>query len=1277
MSSNSLQIEKYKKESQDQLDLIDNQDQQNGVTQKPTINNHKTLKSNTKIDRTQSKIRIRSQIQSDESDEGFEDSQELKNSVDSGTEVKVKNTTGDELSIQNTETRGRKKQTDRLPPPPLIDQQYSLVPDMIAGWRPKFSNDKALPPPIPLSFDDENLDYIIEKLLKTQRYTVLYLGFRPKTSYDIHREFSGKPNSYNFKYGNILLQKNVLSQFNVHIETENFHQQSRDFNVSSLVYNEDLSRGRPFIGMNPQYPTNKMKFDSMFEGGNLDCVIKISENEYDLYMRVDSNTKGHLQWYNFKVFNAKKGEKVRFNIQNFTKKRSLKAYFILSFEYLFEYEDDEVQFAQIPPYTYSYLINMLKPVIYNQLNDDCKNSYLQEQTICKSLSGIPVQMLSITDYLDQSLNLSLRKVVVIIARMHPGEAPGSWMCQGLIESLLSQNTEIQQIRKKVIFKVIPMMNPDGVIIGNYRTGFAGLDLNRQFGENNLVGITNQLFPSVQALKNLIRDLKEQYGKNMLGLIDLHGHSVKKNIFTFGPYYPPTDFRYYRSKFIPKLLEKSSQYFRYHSCIYNSQKANKSTARVSFLNKYNLEICYTIEGTFGLYYNSETKTTEQMNTVDWIHFGKQLPLALKEYIEMMETYNVIKEAQDQKIQQERNTSPFKRNNNLSPIRVNSITKIKQFQTSRDILEQGDFIPFDESQVYNLGGLLKEIQNDELKINQQSDQQEEADSSDQYSDNLADSEPSDEDIPVIQRSKLFQNIDNYQKNFMKFITGKKKKEQLIIQGGEEKRDKIITHKLKRSAISEDNREQDAQKKKKKGKKKKKDQSLVIQREDFIMKDNSDIQKSMKRLDNIRQSQKKLNIQNELKYSELSSLGQYQRSLPYIEDENYEDGAQNMFLADIKKKKKARIKLKISQNNSMIESYNDSISYNPGQNLRSSYLDDEEEQIDQYKIMHLSRKYQSNQSPDQHKNRISPFKKLDNDQQQQYNDQSIQNDIDFNNQAMFYQLKNNLPHYYKRIPKNRVPLKLNIICDKFQTGAQKQTQQQTYISQQQQQQQFTQQQKQQQQQFQNSFLQEQQIQKQQLYSGEQQRYYYNLNINQNNSKYQNPNNTSTNINDEYQNPPSPIYNQKVHENLYNQIIQSAIKGNITHKNDNKQNQFNSESSSPNKPPISINELKLPIIQNKHARAFSNNQNNMSNRNSKTINIYQMPIMEQAGVDKIDFDMFKKEIMRYKRGSHYSKPQQPEQKIINSHNTYSVSPNQQRNSTHNIQQQSQITTSFPQFLN
>lgn len=68
-------------------------------------------------------------------------------------------------------------------------------------------------------------------------------------------------------------------------------------------------------------------FDSNFECGNLDMVFQVKEQEYDLYMRVDSNTRGHHQWFYFTVSNnlnpdSSKG-KYRFNIVNFTKNASL------------------------------------------------------------------------------------------------------------------------------------------------------------------------------------------------------------------------------------------------------------------------------------------------------------------------------------------------------------------------------------------------------------------------------------------------------------------------------------------------------------------------------------------------------------------------------------------------------------------------------------------------------------------------------------------------------------------------------------------------------------------------------------------------------------------------------------------------------------------------------------------------------------------------------------------------------------------------------------------
>ena len=68
---------------------------------------------------------------------------------------------------------------------------------------------------------------------------------------------------------------------------------------------------------------SRIKFNSTFESGNLDVVVKSSESEYDLYMRVDGNTKGHTSWYNFEITGMKKAEIIQLNICNFSKSRTL------------------------------------------------------------------------------------------------------------------------------------------------------------------------------------------------------------------------------------------------------------------------------------------------------------------------------------------------------------------------------------------------------------------------------------------------------------------------------------------------------------------------------------------------------------------------------------------------------------------------------------------------------------------------------------------------------------------------------------------------------------------------------------------------------------------------------------------------------------------------------------------------------------------------------------------------------------------------------------------
>lgn len=55
------------------------------------------------------------------------------------------------------------------------------------------------------------------------------------------------------------------------------------------------------------------------------------------------------------------------------------------------------------------------------------------------------------------------------------------MMKGVLDYLASDSLQAVALRDKFVLKIVPMLNPDGVIVGNYRCSLAGGDLNRQVG----------------------------------------------------------------------------------------------------------------------------------------------------------------------------------------------------------------------------------------------------------------------------------------------------------------------------------------------------------------------------------------------------------------------------------------------------------------------------------------------------------------------------------------------------------------------------------------------------------------------------------------------------------------------------------------------------------------------------------------------------------------------------------------------------------------------------
>ena len=54
------------------------------------------------------------------------------------------------------------------------------------------------------------------------------------------------------------------------------------------------------------------------------------------------------------------------------------------------------------------------------------------------------------------------------------------MMKGLIDYLTGPSLDAKILRDNFVFKIVPMLNVDGVIVGNYRCSLAGVDLNRNW-----------------------------------------------------------------------------------------------------------------------------------------------------------------------------------------------------------------------------------------------------------------------------------------------------------------------------------------------------------------------------------------------------------------------------------------------------------------------------------------------------------------------------------------------------------------------------------------------------------------------------------------------------------------------------------------------------------------------------------------------------------------------------------------------------------------------------
>ena len=244
-----------------------------------------------------------------------------------------------------------------------------------------------------------------------------------------------------------------------------------------------------------------------------------------------------------------------------------------------------IYFSYCYPYTYTHLNNFFSTLI------PYKN-YLRFENLGQTLLNRNLHMLIITDFTDSFENLAKKTCIFITGRVHPGESNSSFVVQGLIEFLLSNDNTADKLRKYYIFKIIPMLNPDGVIFGNFRMNIEGKDLNRTWNDYN-----PEINPTICYSHNVIQ--KTLNSRKIFLYCDFHGHSNKNNFFIYS-----CKIKNEKKKFteliLPYLYKIENDIFDKKSCVDKIAPDKINTGRAVLKTKYCIDFSYCLESSMGCY-----------------------------------------------------------------------------------------------------------------------------------------------------------------------------------------------------------------------------------------------------------------------------------------------------------------------------------------------------------------------------------------------------------------------------------------------------------------------------------------------------------------------------------------------------------------------------------------------------------------------------------------------------------------------------------------------------
>ena len=303
-----------------------------------------------------------------------------------------------------------------------------------------------------------------------------------------------------------------------------------------------------------------MHISANFDAGNIEVINAEDQTNIQLAIRPDVGGE-FFQWFNFRL-SGEVGEQYVLNIMNAGKA-----------SYLAGWED----YQAVASYDREYWFRL--PTSYKdgkltitaelacesiQIAYFAPYSYERHQDL---LAAVQVHPLACLEHLGETLDkrdLTLVKVgdgdskkrsIWITARQHPGETMAEWLVEGLLNSLLDEDSATAKLLlEKANFYIVPNMNPDGSVRGHLRTNAVGTNLNREWANPSL-----EKSPEVFHVINKM----EETGVDLF--YDVHGDEALPYVFLAGSQGTPS----YNDR-LAHLRDKFSEVLKLASADFQSE-----------------------------------------------------------------------------------------------------------------------------------------------------------------------------------------------------------------------------------------------------------------------------------------------------------------------------------------------------------------------------------------------------------------------------------------------------------------------------------------------------------------------------------------------------------------------------------------------------------------------------------------------------------------------------------------------------------------------------------